>query len=95
LRDSIIRTNGDVEVCFYHTAIGNIKEQSAREIWYGTKADEIWRQTVECERLRFYSSHSQKKLTDNVSGLTILTHQMRRHAREDHVESITPVGSAA
>ena len=43
MRDFFIRTNGDVEVCFFYPSIGNIKEQSAREIWYGPKAQEIRR----------------------------------------------------
>src|SRR5262249_45812439 len=41
MRDFFIRTNGDVEVCFFFPAIGNIKEQTARDIWYGPKAQEI------------------------------------------------------
>ena len=51
LRDFFIRTNGDVEVCVHYPPIGNIRKQSAREIWYGPKAQEIRRQTVVCDRL--------------------------------------------
>jgi MoaA/NifB/PqqE/SkfB family radical SAM enzyme len=96
LRDFFIRTNGDVEVCFFFPAIGNIKEQSARDIWYGPKAQAIRRQTVECDRLCLYTCLSQKTLGDKVKmGLTILKGQRRKHEPEDLVEPITPVGSAS
>jgi MoaA/NifB/PqqE/SkfB family radical SAM enzyme len=95
LRDFFIKTNGEIEVCFFYPSIGNIKEQSARDIWYGPKAQEIRRQTVECDRLCLYTCLSQKTLTDKVKmGLTILNHQKKQHTREDLVESIAPVGSA-
>ena len=78
LRDFFIRTNGDVEVCFYFPAIGNIKEQSAREIWYGSKAQEIRKQTVECDRLCLHTCLSQKTLGDKVEmGLILLRNQGR------------------
>ena len=74
LRDFFIRTNGDIEVCFFYPAIGNIKEQSAREIWYGAKAQEIRKQTVECDRLCLYTCLSQKTLVDKVKmGMTLAT----------------------
>jgi MoaA/NifB/PqqE/SkfB family radical SAM enzyme len=94
LRDFFIKTNGDIEVCFFYPSIGNIKEQSAHDIWYGPKAQEIRRQTVECDRLCLYTCLSQKTLTDKVKmGLTILNHQKKQNRREDLVESIAPVGS--
>ena len=61
LRDYFIRTNGDVEVCFYYPAIGNVKEQSAKEIWYSEKAEKIRKETVECEKLCLHTCLSQKK----------------------------------
>ena len=74
MRDFFIRTNGDIEVCFFYPSIGNIKEASAREIWYGPKAREIRKQTVECDKLCLYTCLSQKTLTDKVKmGLTLLT----------------------
>jgi hypothetical protein len=94
MRDFFIRTNGDIEVCFFYPPIGNIKEQSARDIWYGPKAQEIRRQTVECDRLCLYTCLSQKTLTDKVKmGLTLLSHQRRQKPPEGHIETITPVGS--
>ena len=95
LRDFFIRTNGDIEVCFFYPAIGNIKEQSVRDIWYGPKAQEIRRQTVECDRLCLYTCLSQKTLFDKIKmGMTLLRHQNGRQPGADHVEATEPVGSA-
>jgi MoaA/NifB/PqqE/SkfB family radical SAM enzyme len=78
MRDFFIRTNGNVETCFHFPAIGNIKEQSARDIWYGEKAQEIRRQTVACDRLCLFTCLSQKTLGDKVKmGLTLLRNQRR------------------
>jgi MoaA/NifB/PqqE/SkfB family radical SAM enzyme len=94
MRDFFIRTNGDVEVCFFYPPIGNIKEQTAREIWYGTKAQDIRQQTVECDRLCLYTCLSQKTIIDKVRmGLTLLSHQNRQKPPDDLVESIVPIGS--
>jgi MoaA/NifB/PqqE/SkfB family radical SAM enzyme len=89
MRDFFIRTNGDIEVCFYYPSIGNIKEASAREIWYGPKAREIRKQTVECDRLCLYTCLSQKTLGDKVKmGLTLLTAKKNEKPREE-LEVIT------
>ncbi len=95
MRDFFIRTNGDIEVCFFYPSIGNIKEQSAREIWYGPKAAEIRKQTVACDRLCLYTCLSQKTLTDKVKmGLTILNGQNKRRPVSQDVEADVPVGAA-
>jgi MoaA/NifB/PqqE/SkfB family radical SAM enzyme len=94
MRDVFIRTNGDIEVCFFYPPIGNIKEHSAREIWYGPKAQEIRRQTVECDKLCLYTCLSQKTLKDKFKmGLTLLKGQRRPKDPENLVEEIAPVGS--
>jgi MoaA/NifB/PqqE/SkfB family radical SAM enzyme len=94
MRDFFIRTNGDIEVCFFYPTIGNIKEQSARDLWYGPKAEEIRKQTVACDKLCLYTCLSQKTLGDKVKmGMTILTHQKRRNTQADLIETIAPVGS--
>ncbi len=82
LRDFMIKTNGDVTVCFFYPPIGNIKEHSARELWYGEKAAGIRKQTVACERLCLYTCLSQKTLKDKVGmGLSLLRNQKRAVAR--------------
>jgi MoaA/NifB/PqqE/SkfB family radical SAM enzyme len=79
LRDFFIRTDGRVEVCVHYPPIGNIREQSARDIWYGPKAQEIRRQTVACDRLCLITCHSQKTLKDKVNmGMRLLSGQKRR-----------------
>ena len=90
MRDFFIRTNGDVEVCFFYPPIGNIKEASAREIWYGAKAAEIRKQTVECDRLCLYTCLSQKTLTDKVKmGMTLLS--ARKKEKEKQKQDALPV----
>ncbi len=79
LRDFFIRTDGQVQVCVHYPPIGNIREQSAREIWYGPKAQEIRQQTVACERLCLITCLSQKTLKDKVHmGVQLLKGQKRR-----------------
>ena len=78
MRDFFIRTNGNVEMCFFYPPIGNILEQSAREIWYGEKAREIRKQTVECDRLCLYTCLSQKTIKHKVKmGLDLLRAKSR------------------
>jgi MoaA/NifB/PqqE/SkfB family radical SAM enzyme len=79
LRDFFIRTDGRVEVCVHYPPIGNIREQSARDIWYGPKAEEIRRQTVACDRLCLITCLSQKTLMDKVNmGVRLLKGQNRK-----------------
>jgi MoaA/NifB/PqqE/SkfB family radical SAM enzyme len=79
LRDFFIRTDGEVQVCVHYPSIGNVREQSAREIWYGLKAQEIRRQTVACDRLCLITCLSQKTLKDKVGmGMQLLKGQKRR-----------------
>jgi MoaA/NifB/PqqE/SkfB family radical SAM enzyme len=79
LRDFFIRTDGRVQVCVHYPPIGNIREQSAREIWYGPKAQEIRKQTVACDRLCLITCLSQKTLVDKVNmGVRLLKGQSRR-----------------
>jgi MoaA/NifB/PqqE/SkfB family radical SAM enzyme len=74
MRNFFIRTNGDIEVCVYgFPIIGNIKEQSAREIWYSQKASEIRKGTVTCEKLCLITCLSQKTLGNKLGmALTML-----------------------
>ena len=81
MRDFFIRTDGQVEVCVHYPPIGNIREQSARDIWYGPKAKEIRKKTVECDRLCLITCLSQKTLLDRVNmGMKLLKGQNRRDA---------------
>ena len=84
LRDFFIRADGRVEVCVHYPPIGNIREQSAREIWHGPEAQEIRRQTVACDRLCLITCLSQKTLKDKVNmGVRLLKGQKRRRVAEE------------
>jgi MoaA/NifB/PqqE/SkfB family radical SAM enzyme len=73
MRNYFIRTNGDVEVCWHFPPIGNVKKQSARDIWYSELAAERRKQTVECTKLCLYTCLSQKTVLDKVKmGLTLI-----------------------
>jgi len=75
LRNYFIRANGDVKLCAtpHYPAVGNVKYQSAREIWYGDKAQAVRQQTVACQRLCLFTSLSHKTLKDKVDmGLKLV-----------------------
>ncbi len=73
LRNYFIRTNGDVELCYFYEPIGNVKHQSAREIWAGEEARIRRQETVACDKLCLFTCLSQKSLKDKVEmGLTMI-----------------------
>jgi MoaA/NifB/PqqE/SkfB family radical SAM enzyme len=83
MRDFFIRTDGRVEVCVHFPPIGNIKEQSARDIWYSSEAQEIRRQTVACDRLCLITCLSQKTIKDKIGmGMKLLKGQKRGRTTE-------------
>jgi MoaA/NifB/PqqE/SkfB family radical SAM enzyme len=79
LRDFFIRTNGDVELCFFYPVVGNLREQSAREVWYGEKARAVRRQTVTCDKLCLFTCLSQKTLADKIKMGARLLKSQRGH----------------
>ena len=73
LRNFWLDTRGDVKLCDEYPVVGNIKNQSAREIWYGEKAQEIRQQTLDCGKLCLITCVSQKTILDKVAmGLKLL-----------------------
>jgi MoaA/NifB/PqqE/SkfB family radical SAM enzyme len=67
LRNFTIRTNGDVESCSVgFPTIGNLKTQSAKDIWYSAEGKTVRHDTVACEKLCLITCLSQKKLGDKV-----------------------------
>jgi MoaA/NifB/PqqE/SkfB family radical SAM enzyme len=74
LRNYFIRTNGDVEVCgLGFPTIGNVKTQSARDIWYSDQARTTRADTVACDKLCLITCLSQKTLGDKVKmGVELL-----------------------
>ena len=73
LRNYFIRCDGQVEVCWFYPPIGNVKTQSARDIWYGQEATQRRAETTACESLCLFTCLSQKTIKDKVKmGLTLL-----------------------
>ncbi len=73
LRNYWIDTRGDVKLCDEYPVIGNVKEQNAREIWYGEKAQEVRRDTLNCGKLCLITCVSQKTILDKVKmGMKLL-----------------------
>lgn len=71
-----ILPNGDVQVCECQPPIGNVCSQSAREIWYGEKAQRVRREKIACTRMCLVTPLSQRTLKDKVkTGLSILRHK--------------------
>lgn len=67
LRNYFIRANGDVELCVAgFPPIGNVKTETAKEIWYGDRARQVRRDTVACDRLCLITCSSQKTLANKV-----------------------------
>ncbi len=64
LRNFNIRTNGDVRMCADFPIIGNIKKQTAQEIWYNQLAQKERKKTVSCKKLCLMTCTSQKTLLD-------------------------------
>ncbi len=72
-RNFFIRPTGSVELCHHgYPPVGNLREQSARDIWHGAKAQAVRKQTVECEQLCLVTCLSQKTLKDKVKMATKL-----------------------
>jgi len=74
LRNYCIRSNGDVESCWYFPPIGNIQKQSAKEIWKSEEAVTRREETTNCERLCLFSCLSANSFTDKLkTGIKLLT----------------------
>jgi MoaA/NifB/PqqE/SkfB family radical SAM enzyme len=74
MRNFFIRADGRVEVCWNFPPIGNVRTQSAREIWYGQEGSRRRQETVGCETLCLFTCLSQKHLSDKFKmGLKLLS----------------------
>src|SRR5258708_44683 len=80
MRDFHIHANGDVHVCWEYPPIGNVRLQSAREIWKGARAQEIRAQTVACTRFGTIrcatSCLSHRTITQEMKRALLLVRQM-------------------
>ena len=68
-----VLTNGDVRICSCSEPVGNILEESAEQLWYGQRAQEIRRESLTCDRLVLNTAESPTTLLDKVKmGMTLL-----------------------
>jgi MoaA/NifB/PqqE/SkfB family radical SAM enzyme len=73
MRNFFIRCDGRVEVCWNFPPIGNVRTQTAREIWYGEDGAQRRKETIACETLCLFTCLSQKNLTDKIAmGLKLI-----------------------
>jgi radical SAM protein with 4Fe4S-binding SPASM domain len=73
MRNFFIRSDGRVEMCWNFPPIGNVRTQTAREIWYGREGSERRKETVACETLCLFTCLSQKNLSDKFKmGMKLL-----------------------
>lgn len=81
MRSFMILANGNVYLCHRgFPVVGSLKTQTAREIWYGAKAQEVRKQTVACQQLCLGSCLSQKTLADKIKmGLLLLKNARLKH----------------
>jgi radical SAM protein with 4Fe4S-binding SPASM domain len=50
LRHFDISSNGNVRMCWFYPAIGNVKNKSIHDIWYSEQAKQIRSQTITCTK---------------------------------------------
>jgi radical SAM protein with 4Fe4S-binding SPASM domain len=74
MRNYFIRSDGRLEVCWFFKAIGNVRTQTAREIWYSEDARARRKETIGCDKLCLFTCLAQRTLQDKMKmGLTLLT----------------------
>ncbi len=67
LRNFFIQPNGDVQFCHDWPAIGNLRQQSAKEIWRGPHAEDLRRQSLHCEKQCLVNCSAQRTLLEKAS----------------------------
>jgi radical SAM protein with 4Fe4S-binding SPASM domain len=80
MREYHIRPNGDVKVCWYHPAIGNVRRGDARSIWHGEKAREVRLNTVQCELFKVHSCAHSCLGHQPIRKLVARTWMLMRHS---------------
>jgi MoaA/NifB/PqqE/SkfB family radical SAM enzyme len=76
LRNYEISANGDVKVCSCFDPIGNVKVNTAREIWTSAKAREVRSKTVRSDCFR--SCHTPKSLRQEIARAFLLFRRIGR-----------------
>lgn len=81
LRRFAIAPNGDVTTCWFYDPIGNMVQQSARDIWTGAVGRRRRQETVACKKACAYSCMAQKPLKNLFErGQLLLAAERKRTA---------------
>lgn len=75
LRNFFIQPNGDVQFCHDWPPMGNLRRQSAREIWYGDSAEDLRARSIRCEKQCLVNCSAQRSLLEKVSMAVHLLRQ--------------------
>jgi len=67
LRNFFIQPNGDVQFCHDWPAIGNLRKQSAKEIWTGEYAEDLRKKSLHCEKQCLVNCSAQRTLLEKAS----------------------------
>jgi MoaA/NifB/PqqE/SkfB family radical SAM enzyme len=74
MRNYFIRSDGRLEVCWFFKPVGNVRTQSAREIWFSEEARQRRAETVACDKLCLFTCLAQRTLADKLKmGMTLLS----------------------
>jgi len=88
MRNYFIRSDGRLEMCWFFKPVGNVRTQSAREIWYGEEARRRRAETVACDKLCLFTCLAQRTLADKLKiGLTLLADK-KEQARTNRPEPV-------
>jgi MoaA/NifB/PqqE/SkfB family radical SAM enzyme len=79
MRNYFIRSDGRLEMCWFFKPVGNVRTQSAREIWYGEEARRRRAETVACDKLCLFTCLAQRTLADKLKiGMTLLSNRSQQ-----------------
>jgi len=67
LRNFFIQPNGDVQFCHDWPPIGNLRRQSAKDIWLSDHAESLRKKAIHCEKQCLVNCSAQRTLLEKVS----------------------------
>lgn len=67
LRNFFIQPNGDVQFCHDWPPIGNLRRQSAKDIWHSDHAESLRKKAIHCEKQCLVNCSAQRTLLEKVS----------------------------
>jgi MoaA/NifB/PqqE/SkfB family radical SAM enzyme len=67
LRNFFIQPNGDVQFCHDWPPIGNLRQQGAKDIWFGEHAESLRQKSLSCEKQCLVNCSAQRTLIEKAS----------------------------